>query len=115
MERVQASENFLRKIAGASKKEAAILLQSASETEFKSLVEVLVNVDTCLDKNDIKKCKSGSLCKKLKRLKKITKKSMLKLFKKSFKQLASLIGFMIIRLFEEGVLRVYCGQNGELL
>lgn len=109
MEKIAKNEDFLRKLVKSNKKQGIKLLRGASQDEYKSLVQLIVNSDSLLNRSEIKKCKSLGICKKFKSLGKITKKQLIKLFVKWFDRLIILVGCMIYRLFERGVAQVYIG------
>jgi hypothetical protein len=108
MDRIAKSEDFLREIIKLKKKDAVNKLRSATDDECKSIVELLLNAESHLDSKVLRKCKAQLICTALKKLKKISKKVLLKLFAKSFKGIISLIAAMLLNLFETSVNRVYC-------
>lgn len=109
MERVIRNEQFLKRLAKSGKREGIKLLKRSTQEEYKSVVEVLLNAESQLGSQEVKKVKP--ICSKLLKLRNITKKHLVVAFQKSFKHLATLIGLLLFRLLEEGVLRVYC-QDG---
>lgn len=112
MDRIIRNEKFLRTLVKSKKKEALKLLKQATEDEYRSVVDVLLNAESVLEEKQLKKC--STFCARLKKFKKLTKKALEKLLVTSYKTLAAIIGFVILRLFEQGVATVYCMQNGQL-
>jgi hypothetical protein len=111
MERIAKNEQFLRDLIKSKKKTAVLKLRTASEDECKSVIELLVNAESYLDNKEIKRCKAQVIFAALKKLKKISRKVLLKLFSKSFKQVITLIALMLLNLFENSVSTVCSIQD----
>lgn len=109
MERIIRNEDFLQKLAKSHKRQGIKLLRQATEDEYKSVIEIILNADSFLNRSEIKKCRSFSFYTKFKKLGKVTKKQLIKLFIKWFEQLVVLLGFTIYRIFERGLCAAYIG------
>lgn len=109
MDRLARNEEFLKKLVTSSKSRAIKLLRRATQDEYKSVFEILLNADSYLNRAELRKCKSLFICSKIKSLKKITKNQLINLFGKWFDRVIELIGRMICRLFERGLCEVYSG------
>lgn len=110
MEQVAKNEKFLRKLAKSKKRQAIRILKQSSDEEFQSVVQVLQSAKENLCESEKKKL--SVISRKLRSLKKITKKVLVALFVKYFKQIIALIGLLILRIFEGGITQVYCIHNG---
>jgi hypothetical protein len=111
MDSVAKNEQFLRDLVKLKKKEAVLKLRSATEDECKSVIELLLNAESHLDSKALKTCKGQVICAALKKLKKVSRKVLIKLFAKSFKQVISLIALMLLNLFENSLNKIYSHQD----
>ena len=109
--RISKNEQFLRYLIKCNKKDAVLKLRSATEEECKSVIELLLNAESHLDSKELKTCKGQRICAALKKLKKVSRKVLIKLFAKSFKQVISLIALMLLCLFENNLNKVYSLQD----
>ena len=100
---------FLKKLTKAKNKQAIRLLQTATDDEYKSVLEVLSRADKVLNPKEIKNSGAASLLKKLK--KRLTRKQFIALFRKFSKQFAVILGCILCRILEQNIAEVY---NGEL-
>lgn len=110
MEKIARNERFLRRLAKSKKRQAIRILKNSSDEEFQSVVQVFLSAKDHLDDTEKQKC--SAISKKLKSLRKITKKALISFFVKYFKQVIALVALLILRLFESGITQVYCLHNG---
>jgi hypothetical protein len=74
------------------KRQAVLKLQSATDEELKIVVELLLNAESTLESKELKQCKGQLICSGLMKLKNISRKVLLRLFAKYFKQIVKLLG-----------------------
>ena len=93
----------------AKRKQAIKLLQTATEAEVKSVLDILGQAEVVLNRTEIKNCGGLSLCKKLK--KRLTRKQLIKLFRQFCEKFAVIIGCILCRLLERNVAEVYINHG----
>lgn len=105
MDRLARNEGFLKKLVKSNKRGALKLLRGATQDQYKSVIEVLLNAESYLNSSELRKNKG--IFSKIKNLKLVTKAQLIILFLKWFDVIIELIGSMICRLFDQGLCEVY--------